>query len=178
MFSKNQPVLLLLILCLMFVHGHLLSQTNNTCETDDRYHKIDFWLGDWEVFSSQQKVGTNSIYKILKGCAIIENWVNSQGNQGKSFFYVDIHQDEIQQVWVTESGFIKEKKLVAEFANGSVRFQGEWIGSEGGTILDRTTLTPLEDGRVRQLIETSKNQGNTWETSFDAYYVRKNVDGK
>ena len=81
-------------------------------------------------------------------------------------------------MWVTESGFIKEKKLVAEFANGSVRFQVEWIGSEGVTILDRTTLTPLEDGPVRQLIETSKDQGNTWETGFDAYYVRKNEDGK
>jgi hypothetical protein len=37
--------------------------------------------------------------------------------------------------------------------------------------LDRTTLTPLPDDRVRQLIEISRDRGVTWQTNFDAYYA-------
>jgi len=57
MFSKNITVFLLKILCLMLACGPALSQTNNTCKTNARYHKIDFWLGEWDVFSSQHKSG-------------------------------------------------------------------------------------------------------------------------
>jgi hypothetical protein len=39
-------------------------------------------------------------------------------------------------------------------------------------VLDRTTLTPLADGRVRQVIERSSDGGTTWTTGFDAMYVR------
>ena len=41
----------------------------------------------------------------------------------------------------------------------------------GGTYLDRTTLTPLADGRVHQRIEVS-GDGVAWRTVFDAIYVR------
>jgi hypothetical protein len=38
---------------------------------------------------------------------------------------------------------------------------------------DRTTLTPLPDGRVRQLIETSNDDGRSWETRFEGFYRRR-----
>jgi hypothetical protein len=38
-------------------------------------------------------------------------------------------------------------------------------------MLDRTTLTPLGNGRVRQVIETSRDGGKTWRVGFDAVYV-------
>ena len=33
------------------------------CETDPRYSEFDFWLGDWEVFVDDNKVGENTISK-------------------------------------------------------------------------------------------------------------------
>jgi hypothetical protein len=53
-----------------------------------------------------------------------------------------------------------------------VRFQGEVRGTSGPTILDRTTLSPLSGGEVRQLIEISRDGGTTWESGFDARYRR------
>ncbi len=77
-----------------------------------------------------------------------------------------------KQVWVTDAGYAKEKELVsAALPDGAVRFQGEVATRSGGTVLDRTTLTPLPDGRVRQVIEISRDHGATWQPNFDAYYA-------
>jgi hypothetical protein len=53
-----------------------------------------------------------------------------------------------------------------------VRFVGELPQPGGGTVLDRTTLTPLPDGRIRQVIEQSKDGGKTWH-SWEGVYTRR-----
>ena len=70
-------------------------------------------------------------------------------------------------------GGLKHKHLVATYPDGGVRFQGNLDLPNGRVILDRTTLTPLKDGSVHQLIEDSKDGGQTWIASFDAIYARK-----
>lgn len=42
----------------------------------------------------------------------------------------------------------------------------------GRRCLDRTTLTPLPGGGLRQVIEISTDQGATWQTTFVAEYRR------
>ncbi len=78
-------------------------------------------------------------------------------------------------MWVTENatvpGGVKEKRLIERLEDGSVRFQGEIPMENGEGYLDRTTLTPLPDGRVRQHIEVSTDRGAAWRTTFDAVYV-------
>lgn len=148
------------------------------CKYESAFKKLDFWIGEWDVFDVEGKhVGTNIVEKILQDCAILENWVGQSGSKGKSLFYYKPATKEWKQVWVTENvlrlGGLKEKTLAKEFKDGSVRFQGQYPHPNGTTILDRTTLTPLEDGRVRQLIEWSKDGGATWNTAFEGYYVRK-----
>ncbi len=67
---------------------------------------------------------------------------------------------------------MKEKREVERQANGALRFQGEIPLPDGGSYLDRTTLTPLEGERVRQVIEVSRDGGTTWRVTFDAIYER------
>lgn len=55
-----------------------------------------------------------------------------------------------------------------------MRFQGEIALPDGTSYLDRTTLTLLETGDVRQLIEVSTDSGNHWRAVFDAIYRRRN----
>jgi hypothetical protein len=147
------------------------------CERDDAFNKLDFWLGEWDVFVGDQKVGTNRIEKILSGCAVMEHWTAASGSQGKSLFYYTPATGEWTQVWVTEDttrpGGLKVKQLVLQFDDGGLRFQGDVPLPNGGSYLDRTTLTPLEAGQVRQHIEISRDDGRTWETTFDAGYVPK-----
>lgn len=104
----------------------------------------------------------------------MENWREPDGSEGKSLFYYATDQRRWKQVWVTPDamlpGGFKEKRLIARLPGGGVRFQGEIIGPQA-VILDRTTLAPMAGGRVRQLIEISRNGGTTWTATFDAIYV-------
>ena len=146
-----------------------------SCATDSTYHVFDFWVGTWNVIDSTgANLGSNRIERIVGGCAFIENWREPDGSEGKSLFYYATDQRRWKQVWVTPDamlpGGFKEKRLVAKLPGGGVRFQGEIIGPLAVT-LDRTTLTPMPGGRVRQLIEISRNGGTSWITTFDAIYV-------
>jgi len=62
--------------------------------------------------------------------------------------------------------------LIGVADDGAVRFQGEIRQENGALILDRTTLFPLAEGRVRQLIEQSVDGGENWQTIFDALYLQ------
>ncbi|HVS64755.1 MAG TPA: hypothetical protein VMT85_14765 [Thermoanaerobaculia bacterium] len=66
----------------------------------------------------------------------------------------------------TAPGGLKEKREVSAPAEGSVRFQGEIRLPDGSTYLDRTTLTPLADGEVRQHIEVSGEPGEELADDF------------
>ena len=97
--------------------------------------------------------------------------------EGLSLFYVEPRVRRWQQVWVTararEPGGLKEKRWLPTAEAGTVRFQGEIALPDGRLILDRTTLSQLDDGRVRQLIEISRDGGSTWRSTFDAAYRRQ-----
>ncbi len=135
-------------------------------------HALDFWLGTWNVvLADGQKAGDNRIDRLLGGFALQENWSEPDHHEGKSWFYFYRPENRWKQVWVTDSGFVKEKAQVDGAPTGAVRFQGTIIGKGGVKILDRTTLTPLPGGRVRQVIETSRDNGATWQTGFDAIYI-------
>ena len=145
---------------------------------EPKYRIMDFWVGEWDVIAANgQTAGTNRIESVLSGCAIIEHWRGAGGGEGKSWFYYNNITDTWHQIWMTASaprpGGTKEKRLVAVFEDGGTRFQGEYPGPNGVIVLDRTTLTPLEDGRVRQVIEVSRDGGSTWMTTFDAHYVKR-----
>lgn len=144
------------------------------CDALEEFHRLDFWIGEWDVRSGEQLVGTNTIEKILGGCAVMEHWRDATGSEGKSLFYHDPVAAIWKQVWVTDRatapGGFKEKTMMPMPADGSVRFQGTVILADGRSVLDRTTLTPLPEGRVRQVIEISADQGATWQTRFDAVY--------
>ena len=135
-------------------------------------HRLDFWVGTWDVRNpAGGREGHNVIEKVLGGCAILEHWTDADGGAGKSLFYLDGLGGRWKQVWVTDGGSFKEKAEVVGFAGG-VRFQGEIPLRDGRRIQDRTTLTALPDGRVRQVIEQSADGGRTWR-AWEGLYSRQ-----
>lgn len=149
-----------------------LAERGRPCNTP-AHHLLDFWVSSWRVVvgEDQRQVGKNSIQKILGGCAIIENWQDVTGNEGKSLFYLHEVERTWKQVWVTDDGGLKEKHLIGVLDNGAVRFQGEIRTPDGGLVLDRTTLIPVAENQVRQIIEQSVDGGETWQVAFDALYL-------
>jgi hypothetical protein len=151
-------------------------QTASVCARHDNGAALDFWLGEWDVSSQDGETpyGHNRIEKTLDGCAVFEHWAGAGGGEGKSLFFFNARTGQWEQIWVTTDssrpGGLKHKKLIETYEDGGVRFQGEYPDDEGGVIYDRTTLTPLPDGEVRQHIEISQDEGATWRTTFDAVY--------
>jgi hypothetical protein len=172
--SRSRMPLLFLLL------GGLSSPTSaqapSGCAGDSTYAALDFWVGTWRVYAGDTLVGTSRISKVLRGCALVEEWQDARGTRGQSLFYVEPALRQWKQVWVTEAaqrvGGVKEKYLIAYLPGAGVRFQGELQHPDGRVVLDRTTLSSLPGGEVRQLIEISSDGGTTWRPTFDARYRR------
>ena len=156
----------------------LTDEEKYPCKYDSAYQTLNFWVGNWNVYDLDGKlVGEDKVEKILNDCAIIENWKSSTGGEGKSLFYYNSTTKEWKQVWVTDKatqiGGQKEKKLIKQMRDGTLVFQGSYL-YKNLNILDRTSLTPLKGGRVKQVIEWSKDNGANWNKNFEAYYIKKN----
>lgn len=163
--------MLLLALLSMPVYAQVIEP--QSCELNEPYEMLDFWLGEWHVYVAGNLVGNNKIEKTLKGCAVLEHWQSVDGGRGLSLFYVD-GQDQWKQVWVTEYGTmpggVKEKTHQPLADPHQVRFQGRIYAEDDQTYLDRTTLTNLGNGNIRQVIEVSMDEGASWKAVFDAEY--------
>jgi hypothetical protein len=160
--------------------GTLPTPHGTPCRSQMQGRALDFWVGDWKVVNAKDGLlaGTNLVERVLDGCAVIENWHGvTAGDDGKSLFTYDARNHIWEQTWVTQDtsrpGGLKHKKMTGILYANAVRFQGTIAVRKGVTLIDRTTLTPWLDGRVRQTIEWSKDGGKTWKAVFDAFYVRK-----
>ncbi len=135
--------------------------------------QFDFWIGEWNVMNPQgQQVGTNSIQRIVDGCVIFENWIAGGGsNTGKSFNFYDPGKNKWRQVWVGNNG--QPIDFEGDYKDGVMRYTSVSTGANGQKILGRMTFFNLGTDKVRQLWETSTDEGKTWTVAFDGTYVRK-----
>lgn len=157
----------------------LASQTAPPAPTqgcqDARSRQFDFWLGQWEVTNPAGKLaGHSRIESILGGCVLLENWDSPSGVSGKSFNIYNADTENWEQFWVDNSGSrlhlsggLHEGRMVLQGAQDKPNAQS------GQRQHERITWTPNADGSVRQLWETSTDNGKTWATSFDGLYRRK-----
>jgi hypothetical protein len=156
----------------------LPAPTGQPCREQAAGRALDFWIGDWTVTNIDgSRAGANRVERSMGGCAVTETWHGvDKGDDGMSLFSYDARRKTWDQVWVTPDtarpGGLKHKTMTGILYAGAVRFEGR-IAAQDGTIVDRTTLTPWRDGRVRQTIEWSKDGGKSWKTVFDAFYNRK-----
>jgi len=138
--------------------------------TSSEARQFDFWVGDWDVADAQGKVvGRNRIVTLHDGCVLQESWTGKGGFTGTSLNAWDVERKEWHQTWVDNGGGVL--KLDGTFAGGRMVLRGESI-AEGRKVVQRITWTPLPDGRVRQLWESSAD-GSTWTVAFDGYYARR-----
>lgn|GEM_PF-372160 len=140
-------------------------------QANPEYRQLDFWVGEWNVYSGKQKVGESSVKLILKDCVVFENWSGLQGGDGKSFNKYDPVAHRWEQFWVSDSGTTNYFK--GSLVNGEMRYVYEMPKASGGTLTRHLTFSKLPDGSVRQLSERSTDAGKTWVTEYDFVYVKK-----
>ncbi len=141
------------------------------CQSDE-HRQFDFWIGDWEVKTGDDKVaGTNRIEKILNGCVLMENWEGTGGSTGKSFNMYFARDETWRQTWVDGNG--GRLDLSGGLDGADMVLSGEMPGRNGATALHEIRWSPLEDGRVRQHWRVSTDGGETWQDAFVGFYSKK-----
>ncbi|MGH9788840.1 MAG: hypothetical protein ACRD4U_09090 [Candidatus Acidiferrales bacterium] len=171
--GANSRVAVLVISLILALSPAAAQEPERKPACDEPEHRaFDFWLGEWDVLNPQgHQAGVNRIEKILNGCALLENWTGSRGGAGKSLNFFNAATRRWEQVWVADGGGVI--KYEGEFKDGAMRFAGEFFQRDAARLPSRMTLTPLDGGRVRQLIERSTDGGMTWTVWFDGTYVRR-----
>lgn len=137
--------------------------------TSEPYRHFDFWLGSWDVVSPQgQPLGQNTISSTLDGCMLLEEWEGATGAKGFSINYYDRETDAWNQIYRDNAGNVSGwPQLVGGLRDGAMVLEAQTDPDN----LTRWTWTPMEDGRVRQMAESSSDGGETWQVGWDSYYV-------
>lgn len=143
--------------------------------SDPVFDDFDFWIGEWEVYGPQGKLaGTNSIRKEEYGCLLVERWVNTGGQTGQSYNFVDLATGKWRQVWVSAgstidySGGLDDKGAMV--LEGTI---GYGAGQAGNGAKFRGTWTPNADGTVTQYFQQYDGAKGEWTDWFTGLYKRK-----
>lgn len=145
------------------------------CRDDEVSRQFDFWIGTWDVFVGGQQAGTNTIERMLGGCALLENWTNVRGREGKSFNWVDrstYRESRWRQLWVADQGNTLDY-YDGRYSDGAMRFRGHTFSPQGDSIPQKLTFFDVHPDTVRQVFEQSNDGGQSWVVTFDGLYVRR-----
>ncbi len=145
------------------------------CAVNPVYRFFDFWIGDWEAFSPDgKKAGDSKIELILDSCVILENWTGtSNGYAGKSMNTYNSSTGMWQQTWIDNKGGMTEYVNSSWEKNKMIITTRNEKQKDGKFKMMRMIFTKLNDEQVRQLGESSSDEGKTWKTDFDLEYRRK-----
>ena len=141
------------------------------CAHQPEYRQFDFWIGEWDVFTTQghNPAGTSNIQLILDQCVILENWTG--GGTGKSFNHYDTRLKKWIQDWVdSQSNSVHfERRL----ENGVMSYFADSADARGSPIRRHMQFVPIDADHVRQYSQASSDHGKSWTMEYDFTYVRK-----
>lgn len=144
--------------------------------TGPEHSQFDFWIGEWNVFktdNAEWMIGGSTVDKIYNGCAIRETWAPFTMLRGGSLNTWDKHRRRWRQTWVDADNSLVD--FEGELKDGKMVLAGLWreLFGPGKDALMRMTYSPVEQGSVRQVVETSTDGGKSWSPGFDFTYRRR-----
>lgn len=145
------------------------------CASTPENQQFDFWLGEWNVETTQGGVpaGKSKIELILGDCVVLENW-QSDGNpySGKSYNMYDAALKRWEQFWVDNSG--GNIFFYGGLKDGVMDYWTDEIPQPTGPPLKRhLQFFRLGPDKVRQFSQGSTDGGKTWTPEYDFTYIRK-----
>jgi len=139
------------------------------CKYGAEYQRLDFWLGEWDVYVNDVKTASSVISKSEGGCTLHENYKTVNGFLGRSMNYFDPEDKLYTQIWVDKSNSILIFKEVESRPN---YLQMESKKND----IPTTKMIYIKDsktGNITQTMESSNDGGKTWKTSFVGVYKKK-----
>jgi len=143
------------------------------CEHSPEYRQFDFWIGEWDVVSTQghDPAGSSSIQLILDKCVILENWTG--GVTGKSFNHYDPTTKKWIQDWVDSAS--ASVHFEGNLDNGVMSFYADNLNPDGTHARRHLQFFKLDEDHVRQFSQQSSDDGKTWSVEYDLTYNRKKL---
>jgi hypothetical protein len=133
---------------------------------------FDFWLGEWQVtWNDGRERGRNSIAREYGGNVVYERFDGRPGIDlvGMSVSVYREAVDRWVQTWVDDSG--NYFALQGGMEDGEMILLGEQSGPRGRVSL-RMRFSEIEDDRFTWRWESSKDDGETWDTLWELAYKR------
>ncbi|GJL94719.1 MAG: hypothetical protein DHS20C05_11240 [Hyphococcus sp.] len=173
---------LLFITALWLSAGSAMAQDANTAGTDaqtpppppcadELFRQFDFWVGEWDVFSTDGSVAGKNIISIEEnGCLLVERWTGVQGSTGQSYNFVDLGSKKWRQVWVSPGATIDYEGGLNN--NGAMELKGKIAYSNGNTARFKGTWTLQDDGSVRQHFQQYNKDQKKWADWFIGIYKK------
>jgi len=149
------------------------AESSAHCSSAD-YHRLDFWIGDWDTFDSDAPGGASiaraRVEPIAQGCAIHELYEQTDGLIGDSILSYDPVRKQWQQTWITNRGSIMV--IVGTFKDGALVLEGDVHLKDGTSVMQRITWKGQGEG-VRESAVLSKDGGKTWSPAFDVLFLKR-----
>ena len=159
----------LIAICSTQTNAQTEDQKAFPCRYGDEYKKLDFWLGEWDVFVKDKKTATSSITKSEGGCTLHEDYKTFANFFGRSINYHDPSDGKYTQIWIDKFNGITTFKEI-ESREGYLKMQAE---NGKGTLTNMDYTFDEITGNVTQTMESSKDEGKTWKTTFIGVYKKK-----
>jgi len=160
----------------------LIAQSTASPCSGPNYRQFDFWIGQWDVYGPKgKKAGDSKISLILDSCIILEEWkstgvTNGVHFQGKSFNTYNAATGQWQQTWVDNAGGSNEYLSGNAEGNKIIFLTSPFPFTKDTMAVRRLTFFNLDENKVRQLGEISKDNQSTWAIEYDLEYRRKKED--
>lgn len=143
------------------------------CEGIREFNDFDFWLGTWEVRTTDGGLaGHNTVTKERGGCEIRERWSGVGGSGGTSTNFYIPSRDQWRQVWVGSNGTLID--MTGGLIEGEMRMEGTIeYAHQDRVVAFRATWSQNADGSiVRQRMEEFDIGTSSWRPWFDGLYRR------
>jgi len=149
------------------------------CLYDDRYKKLDFFIGIWDVYvgdNYEDKIAVDTVTKFYGGCSIDEKfkWLGSD-YVGESISFYDNTAQRFRMCWAGKSGDIRNFEETYS-SKDSIELVAVTVSDSKRTLMHRRmtiTYNPSNE-TLHEHIENSYDLGKTWEPDFDALFKKAN----
>ena len=148
------------------------------CAYTPENRQFDFWLGEWNVSTTQGAVpsGNSKIELILEDCVVQENWKSlNSPYAGKSYNIYNASLKRWEQYWVDNIG--GNIFFYGGLKDGVMDYWTDDLPQPDGTKLKRhLQFFKLGSDSVRQFSQGSSDGGKSWQVEYDFTYFRKSKD--
>lgn len=166
------PILLAIACVGLATPRSVRAQDSPPCPANPASRQLDFWLGDWTVsYPGTSASSSSKVHLSLDKCLVVESWVGGKGHQGENMLAYSSGDKSWHGMFADNEGRVHI--FEGKAARGSAEFTGPSRAPNGEAVLNRIKIVRLNDDKVQQTWEKSKDNGATWSVEFQGDYARK-----